>query len=102
MKSAGNLFQKIKAILCCCCNDKANPDELMPLKASHNSSNRSKFQQNKQPPLSSSLFQSADQEEPIFEPSITDIMNQVSSGDDDEPLDPSQEKYEQILKRIED
>ena len=93
----------IRNVLCCCFKDKSNPDELLPLKPSQNHPISNNYSREKENPLTSTLLASAKPDQPFFEPSIEQIIDQISSGDDDDPIDPAQEeKYEQILKGIED
>ncbi|OHS93236.1 hypothetical protein TRFO_40473 [Tritrichomonas foetus] len=88
--------------ICCCLKDRSNPEEREPLRPNGFPSAAKKFTRTEDEPLSSAILASVKPNEPFFEKSIEDIINQISSGDED-PIDPTQEeKYEQILKGIED
>lgn len=92
MEKAQAIIKKLMNTLCCCFKDKSNPEERLPLKPSQN------YQMN---PNNIDIPEKPDQ--PYIDPSFEDIINQISSGDEDDPIDPAQEeKYEQILKGIED
>lgn len=103
MNSILSILQKLRNALCCCFLDKTNPEERLPLKPAQNHPINSNYSREKENPLTSTLLASAKPDQPFFEPSIEEIIDQISSGDDDDPIDPAQEeKYEQILKGIED
>lgn len=104
MEKAKAFIQKLANALCCCFINRSNPEELLPLKPSQNrTSGVTTYSHEKESPLPSTILSSTKPDQPFFEPTIEDIINQISSGDEDDPIDPSQEeKYEQILKGIED
>ena len=63
---------------------------------------RSKFM-NKEGSFSRSILASAITPGQLLDPELEEIINSVSSGDEDDPIDPQDEaKYEEILKGIED
>ena len=89
-------LQKIGNAFCCCFRDRTNPEEMLPLKPSQNRINNNN-------PLTSTLLTQTKPEQPFFDQSIEDIINHLSSGDDDDPIDPAQEeKYKEILNQIND
>ena len=74
----------------CCCKRKGSPDEWAPLITP------------RQPPDSQSILANIPASPEFLDPELVDLINNLSSEDDD-PMDPAQEeKYEAILKGIED
>lgn len=87
--------------LCCCRLDGGNPDERKPL-VDRSKTPQSKFM-NKEGSFSRSILASAITPGQLLDPELEEIINIVSSGDEDDPIDPQDEaKYEEILKGIED
>ena len=84
--------------LCCCKGAKGNPEECAPLV------NKSKQKYHvPESLLAKSILRSSPQRSEFLDPDLADLIDKLSSGDDDDPLDPVQEeKYERILKDIED
>lgn len=90
MEKAQSFIKKLVDTLCCCFSHQSNPEEQLRLINSQNN-NYNNYPHEKK------------KGDPFFEQSIEDIIDQISSGDEDDPIDPAQEeKYEQILKVIED
>ena len=88
-------------VLCCCRLDGGSPDERKPL-VDKSKTPQSKFM-NKEGSFSKSILAGAIDPESLLDPVLDEIIKIVSSGDEDDPIDPKyEEKYEEILKGIED
>lgn len=88
------------ALVCCCKLDGGNPDERKPLV--DRSKTQSKFM-SREGSFSKSILANAINPGDLLDPELEEIIKAVSSGDEDDPIDPrAEEKYEEILKGIED
>ena len=89
--------------ICCCKKGKTNPEEHQPLKPQLNPLISKKSISRSKDSFYSEIIDFMQQNDRSFEPSIEDIINQLSSGDEDDQIDSlKEEKYRQILKNIDD